>query len=162
MGLGAVARLAAGVDIGQMAREMDAAVLGLGPASAPARAGEPAPAVDRDRLRRYATDTWNSITAMVQPSGLPADALHLDPEGGLVADPYTSPTNVAAYLWSVLGAESLGIIGADEATRRLDETEAWPGRRGGHASDHHANVPATLRRLGMRVPRAFAWRRVVR
>ena len=36
----------------------------------------------------------------------------------------TSPTNIAAYLWSVLAAERLQLIGPEEATSRLAQTLA--------------------------------------
>lgn len=73
-------------------------------------------------LRRYAKDTWHSMTAMTLTGGLPADGLCRDRAGDWRPSYHTSPTNIAAYLWSVLAAERLRLIGADEADRRLDET----------------------------------------
>ncbi|RUQ87935.1 DUF3131 domain-containing protein [Labedella gwakjiensis] len=53
-------------------------------------------------------------------------------ETGLVADhigtdlrtpaPYTSPTNIGGYLWSVVAARDLGVITADDATARFRAT----------------------------------------
>ena len=37
---------------------------------------------------------------------------------------HTSPTNIAAYLWSTLAAERLHLIGSSEARSRLDRTLA--------------------------------------
>ena len=34
----------------------------------------------------------------------------------------TTPTDIASYLWSVLAAERLKIIGPDEARRRMERT----------------------------------------
>ena len=60
------------------------------------------------------------------PSGLPADSLSADGQGegwsNLLAQ--TSPTNIAAYLWSTLAAERLRLIGRPEARSRLDRTLA--------------------------------------
>ena len=50
-----------------------------------------------DGLRRLANGTW-------EPSAL------------------TTPTDIASYLWSVLAAERLKIIGPDEARRRIERT----------------------------------------
>jgi hypothetical protein len=73
----------------------------------------------RDTLIRYARDTWASLSAMTDPdSGLPADSLHDD---GTI-DPVTSITNIGAYLWSVLVAARLGIIGRAETSARLWQT----------------------------------------
>ena len=49
------------------------------------------------RLRHQANGTW-------EPSVL------------------TTPTDIASYLWSVLAAERLKIIGSDEARRRMERT----------------------------------------
>ena len=79
---------------------------------------------DRETLRRYARDTWRSFEAMADAGGLPADGLRCAGDGVWRPTEKTSPTDVAAYLWSTLAAERLGIIGADEAGRRLDRTMA--------------------------------------
>ena len=85
-------------------------------------AAEPLSTAERSQLRAYAADTWRSLTAMVQPSGLPADGLHRGSDGIWVAATFTSPTNIAAYLWNVLAAESLKLITPEDARLRLDTT----------------------------------------
>ncbi len=75
---------------------------------------------DQTQLKTYAADTWRSLAAMVQPgSGLPTDALHRRSDGSWVSAGYTSPTDIGAYLWNILAAESLKLIPADEADTRL-------------------------------------------
>jgi Putative glucoamylase/Protein of unknown function (DUF3131) len=97
-------------------------VLGSLLAVRPAGAAEDGAAAVARRLTPYAAATWRSLTAMVQPSGLPADGLQRAPDGTWTVTPYTSPTNVAAYLWSILSAEALGLIGPDEADLRIHLT----------------------------------------
>ena len=89
-----------------------------------ARAGSPDlnPA-DRALLGAYAKDTWRSFDALALPSGLPSDMLSKNADGWSQA-PYTSPSDIAAYLWSILAAETLRIIDHDEATSRLTRTLA--------------------------------------
>jgi hypothetical protein len=83
-----------------------------------AAAGSPQPA-DRRLLQRYAADTWHSFVMMTDPgTGLPSDNVSAAGE----RSGYTSPTNVAAYLWSTLAAQDLGIIGRVEARARLTRT----------------------------------------
>src|SRR4051794_26347237 len=77
---------------------------------------------DRETLRRYALDTWRSFEAMARAGGLPADGLRIGGDGAWRPTEKTTPTDVAAYLWSTLAAERLGIAGADEAGRRLGRT----------------------------------------
>ncbi|HEX8202866.1 MAG TPA: glucoamylase family protein, partial [Isosphaeraceae bacterium] len=60
--------------------------------------------------------------------GLPADGLQQAANGTWTAVPYTSPTNIAAYLWSVLSAEALGLIGPEESGARIGRTLAILGR----------------------------------
>lgn len=72
----------------------------------------------RRELEGYARDTWRSFLALVVPgSGLPADFI-----GGSLAESsrahYTSPTNVAMYLWALLGARDLGLLAEQEAEQR--------------------------------------------
>ena len=83
--------------------------------------------VERELLTAYARDTWHSFEALTGENGLPADGLC---KSGDVWTPmgYTSPTDVAAYLWSALAAEELGIIPAAEANRKLARTLASLGR----------------------------------
>ena len=86
------------------------------------RAGSPDlnPA-DRALLSGYARDTWRSFDALAMPSGLPSDMLSKTADGWSTAN-YTSPSDIAAYLWSTLAAEDLRIIDRDEATARLART----------------------------------------
>jgi putative glucoamylase/uncharacterized protein DUF3131 len=73
-------------------------------------------------LRRYAVDTWRSFEALLAPStGLPADWI----DGGLRPESrarYTSPTNIAMYLWATLAARDLGLIAPAEALQRATRT----------------------------------------
>ncbi|MGW0230519.1 glucoamylase family protein [Actinopolymorpha singaporensis] len=87
---------------------------------------------ERQTLLRYARDTWRSFDAMVVPStGLPADYI-----GGDLAPAtrsgYTSPTNVGGYLWSTVAARDLGLVGAREADRRVEQTLDTLGRLSFH------------------------------
>src|SRR4051794_27829855 len=77
---------------------------------------------DRATLLRYARDTWRSFDELALPSGLPADALVRTERGWSRSLTHTSPTNIGAYLWSVLAAERLRLIGPEEARGRLDRT----------------------------------------
>src|SRR5271157_5963020 len=73
---------------------------------------------ERATLLRYANDTWRSFERLTLPSGLPADCLSRDGEGWSIPFSQTSPTNIAAYLWSTLAAERLHLIGSSEARSR--------------------------------------------
>jgi hypothetical protein len=86
------------------------------------RAGSPdlAPA-DRAILSGYARDTWRSFDSLALPSGLPSDMLTKTADGWSPVN-YTSPSDIAAYLWSTLAAGDLRIINREEAARRLDQT----------------------------------------
>jgi hypothetical protein len=75
---------------------------------------------DRAVLADYARDTWRSIAALADRGPLPADSLRRT-EGGWVVDGLTSPTNIAAYLWSTVAAEDLRLISPDEAGRRIGQ-----------------------------------------
>jgi hypothetical protein len=77
---------------------------------------------DRATLAGYAEDTWRSFAAMVDPTtGLPADNIDGDLDGTSRSG-YTSPTNIAAYLWSTVVARDLGIIDREEARERMSRT----------------------------------------
>ena len=70
-------------------------------------------------LLRYATDTWAGFVAMTdEESGLPTDSLATDGTRAV----QTSTTNIGAYMWSTVVAESLGIIDHEEAVWRLEQT----------------------------------------
>jgi hypothetical protein len=78
--------------------------------------------VQRDELRQYARDTWRSFERLALPSGLPADSLvRAGGEWGANSG-QTSPTNIAAYVWSVLAAQRLKLISPDQARERLSRT----------------------------------------
>ena len=76
---------------------------------------------DRAILSGYARDTWRSFDALALPSGLPADMLSKTADGWSTVN-YTSPSDIAAYLWSTLAAEDLNIIDRGEATARMGRT----------------------------------------
>ncbi|TXK20007.1 glucoamylase family protein [Homoserinibacter sp. GY 40078] len=77
---------------------------------------------ERRTLLRYASDTWESLTAMTDPdTGLPADNIDGDLAHGS-ASAYTSPTNIGGYLWSTVVARDLGIINRHEARERMTTT----------------------------------------
>ena len=73
-------------------------------------------------MMQYATDTWRSFQLLAQPSGLPADSLSRDGSGWGNPSMQTSPTNIAAYLWSTLAASRLKLIGPEECRSRVAQT----------------------------------------
>ncbi|WP_022889574.1 glucoamylase family protein [Agromyces italicus] len=83
-------------------------------------AGNRGSKADDDTLKRYASDTWASLTAMTDPdTGLVADNI----EGDLTAaSGYTSPTNIGGYLWSTVVARDLHLITRKEARQRMSLT----------------------------------------
>ena len=96
-----------------------AATAMVGASAVPATAGA---WNERATLLEYATDTWASFEAMVDPAtGMPADNVDgdLDPAS---RSGYTSPTNIGAYLWSTVVARDLGIISRTEAYERMSLT----------------------------------------
>ena len=95
--------------------------LGLS-APPPAVAGTGAPSANAT-LYQYASSTWASFVAMTYSSGLPADSLGLDGTRSV----QTSTTNIAAYMWSAVVAENLGIITRGELVSRLSKTLATLG-----------------------------------
>ena len=103
---------------------MTAVVKGTMEESTTIAAGRASEAEDRATLTRYARDTWNSFDLMTGTSGLPADGLFRRGDSHWEASAYTSPTNIACYLWSTLGAERLGFIDDEEANRRVGQTLA--------------------------------------
>ena len=97
-----------------------AAVMTLGlSAPPPAVASTGAPSANAT-LYQYASSTWASFVAMTYSSGLPADSLGLDGTRSV----QTSTTNIAAYMWSAVVAEDLGIITRGELVGRLSKTLA--------------------------------------
>lgn len=79
---------------------------------------------DWAKLNSYARDTWRSFEAMTLPTGLPADSLTRTKDGKYQAAFLTSPSDIAAYLWSTLAAEELKIITPEEAADRMGRTLA--------------------------------------
>ena len=77
---------------------------------------------EQAELLQYANDTWRSFERMTLPSGLPADSLIRDGGGWGSISFQTSPTNIAAYLWSVLAAERLRLISPEDSQKRLERT----------------------------------------
>ncbi|MBA2332858.1 MAG: DUF3131 domain-containing protein, partial [Actinobacteria bacterium] len=70
-------------------------------------------------LQGYAADTWRSFDMMLNPAtGLPSD--NVSAEG--VRARYTSPTNIATYLWSTIAARDLGLISPAQARARIERT----------------------------------------
>src|SRR4051812_30604759 len=90
-------------------------------ADSSARAGRLS-AEERAELLQYAADTWRSFELLAQPSGLPADSLSRDGTGWGNPSMQTSPTNIAAYLWSTLAASCLKLIGPEECRSRIEQT----------------------------------------
>ncbi|HEY3957565.1 MAG TPA: glucoamylase family protein [Streptosporangiaceae bacterium] len=75
---------------------------------------------ERQQLMHYAADTWKFFGAAVDPSThLPMDNVGFD---GAPQGPYTSPTDIGVYLWSVLAAHDLGLISAGEEIRDIGAT----------------------------------------
>ncbi len=72
----------------------------------------------RQTLQMIAAATWQSFVVLTYPTGLPAD--HICATGERA--PYTSPTNIAAYIWSTLVARDLRIITPIEAEARIQQT----------------------------------------
>ena len=73
-------------------------------------------------LERWATDTWAGFVAMTNPdTGLPSDNIggELDTTS---RSRYTSPTNIAMYIWATIAARDLQIIGPAEARDRIAVT----------------------------------------
>src|SRR6185436_19929331 len=105
---------------------------------------------DRRELERYARATWRSFVALVEPSsGLPADYIGGDLRPETRAE-YTSPTNVAMYLWAIVGARDLGLISEHQATRRATQVLHSLAQLERHAASgqfYNWYDPATLTKL---------------
>lgn len=83
---------------------------------------------DRIQLAAYARDTWRSMAAMAEHGDLPDDALRRTENGDWAPSGLSSPTDIAAYLWSTVAAEDLHVIPHDEARQRLGRTLAVVAR----------------------------------
>ncbi len=74
---------------------------------------------ERSTLATYAAATWHSFVMMTNPqTGLPSD--NVSAEG--VRAKYTSPTNIAGYVWAALAARDVQVIKPKEAERRIGVT----------------------------------------
>jgi hypothetical protein len=88
---------------------------------APAATGKSKPPKGEQKAteQQYAVDTYRSFDMMLYPeTGLPAD--NVSAEG--IRSRFTSPTNIAAYMWSTVAARDLGIISNKEARERIART----------------------------------------
>ena len=107
-------------------------------------------ALDREDLLRYARATWHSFEAMTGPDGLPADRLEQSGPATWKPSRQTSPTDIAAYLWSVLAARSLALIDDRAADLRLAATLDSLGTMERHHGFFHNSYDVTTRaRLGV-------------
>ncbi len=122
-----------------------ALIAALTPAATSAHPGR-----DDAALKRYAAATWRSFDKLVIPhTGLPADYIggSLNPSSRAA---FTSPTNIAMYLWATLAARDLRLISSREATERIDKTLTSVERLERHeASGQFYNWynPATLEKI---------------
>ncbi|MBR7742746.1 DUF3131 domain-containing protein [Phycicoccus sp. BSK3Z-2] len=92
------------------------------PSAAPAFLRGAATDWDPATVRRWASDTWDSLVAMTdEETGLIADNIPAS-LGASERSGYTSPTNIGGYLWSAVVARELGIITPGEMTRRVRRT----------------------------------------
>ncbi len=90
------------------------------------------PASVRQQLLGFAADTWKFFTADVDPAThLPKDNIGFN---GAPQGPYTSPTDIGVYLWSVISARDLGLIPARDEAALIGATlgevrglEKWNG-----------------------------------
>lgn len=71
-------------------------------------------------LQRWAADTWRCLRAL-EVDGLPADrvGVSLKPSTRVAQ---TSPTNIGAWMWSLVAAREIGFIDAKECGARLHRT----------------------------------------
>ncbi len=126
-----------------------ASVAALIPAASGTAAAAPPQPVHAPRLPAdWVADTWRSMTAMVVPdTGLPADNIDgdLDPAS---RSAYTSPTNIASYIWSTISARELHLIGEREQTDRISRALDALSRLERHADSgmfYNWYDPATLK-----------------
>jgi hypothetical protein len=102
------------------------------PALAAAQAGGQLTAAQRRTLLGYARDTWKFFGAAVDPkTHLPMDNIGFN---GAPQGPYTSPTDIGVYFWSIISARDLGLISAGQELHLLSATlgevqklEKWNG-----------------------------------
>jgi hypothetical protein len=99
----------------------------------------------RATLLAYGRDAWGSFVAMTDAkTGLTADNVEAD---GTRAK-YTSPTNIASYIWSALAARDLGIITATDTETRIEQTLRTLAKlERAHGQFYNWYDPATGKRL---------------
>ncbi|MDD3412200.1 MAG: glucoamylase family protein, partial [Eubacteriales bacterium] len=73
----------------------------------------------REELARLASETYLYFDTVVtdEEHHLPPDNIQLEPNKGVAHR--TSPTNIGLYLTSLIAAEKLGLLAADEMARRI-------------------------------------------
>ena len=79
----------------------------------------PPDTAERQEVRAYAEAMWNSIQLFDTGKALPSDKLCFENDGSVSRTDYTFIANVGAYVWSVLGARDLGLIGEQQARQKL-------------------------------------------
>ena len=105
---------------------------------------------ERGQLTRYARATWHSFEAMAAPDGLPSDKLDKGEHGAWVRSARTSPTDIAAYLWSTIAAAKLGLIEPDAAIARARKTlDTLQGLEREHGFFLNLYDVASRRRVGV-------------
>jgi len=109
-----------------------AAVVATGLTVQSSQASDTVGETTQQTLHKYAVDTWRSMAAMADPdTGLPADNIEGSLDGS-TRSAYTSPTNIASYLWSTVVARDTGIITKAEAHKRLALTISSIGKLAKH------------------------------
>jgi Putative glucoamylase len=80
-------------------------------------------AAQRSVLRDIARDTWRFYSLDVDPgTHLPMDNLTFSGSTPTAYGRYTSASNVGVYLWAVVAAYDLGLVGRPEARERIQAT----------------------------------------
>lgn len=74
---------------------------------------------ERQQVRVYAETMWNAIQLFDTGKALPSDKLCFEDDGSVSRTDYTFIANIGAYVWSVLGARDLGLIGEEAARQKL-------------------------------------------
>ncbi len=74
---------------------------------------------ERLEVRAYAEKMWNAIQLFDTGKALPSDKLCFEDDGSISRTDYTFIANIGAYVWSVLGARDLGLIGEAAARQKL-------------------------------------------
>jgi hypothetical protein len=80
-------------------------------------------AAQRSVLRDMARDTWRFYSLDVDPgTHLPMDNLTFSKGSPSAYGRYTSASNIGVYLWAVVAAYDLGLVGRPEAQARIQAT----------------------------------------